>query len=161
MTFTRIVGTPFTKSRLFFYTVSFVLTHFFHLCFKSHNQSSAMSADIKEAKTTNLKDSVKREDVSNPSLWQHTSVCTNVTLQQWGGGYCSPSSPLESRFSTLQLPSVLPPWRMHYKDAVLQMTWNRESEEIRRSNKELHATGIQRLMQGWKKCVDNKDLAEK
>jgi len=38
---------------------------------------------------------------------------------------------------------------------------NRLREELRRFSKEFYSTGIQRLMQRWKKCVDNGGFVEK
>jgi hypothetical protein len=66
MKFTYVMGTSFTKLRLFFHKVSCIINTFFHVCVRCPNQFRAICAGIEGVKTTNSKGSAEKEDESSP-----------------------------------------------------------------------------------------------
>ena len=77
--------------------------------------------------------------------------------------YSSPSSSLQSQFSTLQLSTFGPP-----KDALWGCLFADDDklthsvhQELRHFGQEFYVSGIQHLMKRWKKCVDTGDSQQK
>jgi hypothetical protein len=127
-----------------------------------HYQFRAICVDIKEVRTTNSQGSAKQEDESSPpSAWQRQTA--HQSAHKGGncnnGLDCSPSCCLQSRFSTLLLPSFLLRagclrGRRFADDDELKHSVR---EELGRFSKEFYTTGTQRLTQRWKKCVDTEE----
>jgi hypothetical protein len=85
-----------------------------------------------------------------------TPDCTLTGGNCNSGLDCSPSSSLQSRFSTLRLPSYSPSERCTSRTAF----YGRRRAETKRAGRDptlqqFYATGILRLTQRWKKCADN------
>jgi hypothetical protein len=114
----------------------------------------------------NSKGSSKLEDESSPPpLWQHQtahqSALNENNCNSWVD--CSPSSSLQSQFSTLQLPTFGAPkdaiWGCHFADD--DKLNHSVRQELRHFGQEFYVSGMQQLMKRWEKCVDTGDSQHK
>ena len=96
---------------------------------RCHNQFRTISTVTKEFKTTNSTSSAKQEEECIPVPAMTAPKTTHQSAHRGGKGKTgldsSPSSSLQSRFSTHRLP-LLAPWRIHPEVAVLSTmtSWN-------------------------------------
>jgi hypothetical protein len=104
-----------------------------------HNRFMTMCAHIKAVKTTNSKGSAKHKDESSP----HPTYSSDLAPSDF------------NLFGPLKKP-------LRGRRVADDKLKHSVRQELRRFIKELRATGIQRLTQKWKNCVDNEgDFVEK
>ena len=105
----------------------------------------------------NSKCSAKQEEKSSRPAWQrqtaHRSVHKKGNSNNWVD--CSPSSSIQSRFSTLLLPSfcALKDTFRGIRSADDDELKHSLHQELRFFSKGFYATGIERLMQRWKSVL--------